>query len=91
MQKALNRQDSTNLLLMREKNTTERLSKEMIRLTQDISNMADKDAQLRGKSLKLDSGVIKFYGEKFKASIQDRRQFNAKNSYHSAGFQLSND
>jgi hypothetical protein len=39
VQKALNRQDSTNLLLLQERNTTERLNYEMARLGQQIKRV----------------------------------------------------
>ena len=58
VQQALNRQDSTKLLLIQEKHNSDRLNKELKKIN---SNVKETYKQSVITHLKLDSGVIKFY------------------------------
>ena len=72
VQKALNRQDSTNLLLMQEKNTADKLNNQVLKMTQNLRKFESKDHDFSSKSghLKIDSGVIRFYGCNFRSDYK---------------------
>jgi hypothetical protein len=89
VQKALNRQDSTNLLLLQERNATEHLNDHIVKLTQNVRALESRERKVKANRLLLDSGVIRFYGDNF-WSAPKIIESQIIQSVHSAGYQFSN-
>ena len=70
VQKALNRQDSANLLLLQERNVTDRMNNQMVKLTQNIQQIESKGREGKVARLRLESGVSKFCGENFQSETK---------------------